>query len=149
MKEERFLHPGCPHTCGEIGWDRGGFRALEENAAASLWQPKWRENCTDGQCHHPALLSLRHTTTCAGGGWQLELKLQSSELGRGLGLAVWKQPERGWNPMRPQLRVYMEEAWTALEASHHFWGMHEGRDRTWIVAFFPVPVLPTWVSGQS
>ena len=41
--------------------------------------------CTTAPRHH----SLRHS----GGGWALRLRLQRSLLGRGLGLAVWRQPK--------------------------------------------------------
>ena len=57
------------------------------------------------QCCCPALPSLTRMSISAGRGWMLELGLQRSEPGRGLGLAMWRQTgERariqyahGWN----------------------------------------------------
>ena len=108
LKEERFRYPGKPpHR--QRGWlgQKRSFRASEENAAAGGQQAEQRENATSGQCHRPAVLSLRCAST--GVGWVLELGLQRCNPGRGLGLAVWKQPGfgvgGGWNPVQPQMRL--------------------------------------------
>ena len=46
----------APHGRGNQLGQKGSFKASEENAAASLWQPEQRER--DGQCCCPALPSL-------------------------------------------------------------------------------------------
>ena len=87
VKVERFLYPGKPpHR--QRGWlgQKGSFRASEENAAAGGRQSEQGETSTNGQCQHPAVLSLKHAST--GVGWVLELGLQRFNPGRGLGLAV-------------------------------------------------------------
>ena len=87
VKEERFQYPGKPpHR--QRGWlgQKRSFRASEENAAAGGQQAEQRENAMSGQCHRPAVLSLR--CACTGVGWVLELGLQRCNPGRGLGLAV-------------------------------------------------------------
>ena len=87
-KEERFLHPGKPpHRQGDGPGQKESFRASEEKTAAGLQQPKQREDCTVSQCCCLALPSLTNKSASAGRGWVLELGLQRSEPGRGLGLA--------------------------------------------------------------
>ena len=94
MKEEMFLYTGVsPHWQGDQPRQRGSFGVLEESATTGFQQPEQRETCTDGQCHHPALPSLRCVSTIVGRDWVLKLGLWRSDLGRGLGLAVRKQPE--------------------------------------------------------
>ena len=44
-------------------------------------------------CHHLALPNLKCPSTGMGRGWGLRLGLRRSDLGKGLGLAVWRQPE--------------------------------------------------------
>ena len=61
---------------------------MGESTAVSWQQPEQRKNCTDGQCHHAAVPSL---TPSSGGGRMLEFGLWRSEMGRGLGLSVWRQ----------------------------------------------------------
>ena len=62
---------------------------VEKSITAGLRTAKQSESCTDYLLYHPEQHSLR----CSGGGWTLRLKLWRSAPGRGLGLAVWKQPE--------------------------------------------------------
>ena len=143
MKEERFLHTGKPPHWRGL---KGSFRALEESAAASLWQPEQRENCTDGQCRCPALPRV----TCAGRGWVLELRLRRLELGRGLGLAIWRQTGR-----------LESSATTAEGVRGGSLGHHRGQSPLFgrwggsqIVAFFPMLVftegrtLPAQAPGE-
>ena len=70
----------------------------------------------------------RHIRWC--GQWLgAELGLQRSDLGRELGLAAWKQPEVGWSLVRPQLRVYAEEALAQLRGQTPlFWGVDKRKD---------------------
>ena len=87
IKEERLLQPGKPlHWHGDQpGW-KGSLVASEESAAGCSWQPEQRKkNGTDSQ-YHQALLSPTCKSTGAGRGGVLELRLQVSEAGRGLGL---------------------------------------------------------------
>ena len=81
---------GSPLTSREIVWDRR--RASEPQRRTQ--QPEWRENCTDGQCCHAALPSLRHSFTSMGGGWVMELKLWRSDPVRRLELTIQKWPVR-------------------------------------------------------
>ena len=108
MKEEKFPDPGkSPHWWGvQAGWKRS-FRPLEESTATGLQKAKWRVTCTDGWYCLPSLLSLRHSSTSAGGVWVLKLRLKKSDPGRGLGWAAWRQPKEAgvW-----QIRVNSEEA---------------------------------------
>ena len=76
----------APSQAGRLARTEGSFRASEENAAAGRRQSEQGETSTNGQCQHPAVLSLKHVST--GVGWVLELGLQRFNPGRGLGLAV-------------------------------------------------------------
>ena len=74
-----------------------------------------------------------------GQGLVLELRVQRSELGRGLDLAVWKQPQcRGcWNPLWPQLRVYTEDARVTYRLVTTVWRLHEETGETLDCRLFP------------
>jgi len=57
-------------------------------------QLRTEEGKAEGESHRSSapphkIPQMRH----AGGGWALGLRLQRSVAGRGLGLAVWRQPE--------------------------------------------------------
>ena len=78
MKDENF-----PHTRKPLHWRRrgvagGSFRAMEESTAIRVQRAKQRDSHTDDQCR-PALTSLRKPTG-AGGGWEVRLQLQRSDL---------------------------------------------------------------------
>ena len=86
----------------------------KKSRAAELRRGKQSESCTDHLHHHPGHHSLR----CSGGDWALRLRLQRSVLGRGLGLALWRQPE-GLGRSMPQAGEQnttaggtQEEVWT-------------------------------------
>ena len=89
MKEKKNLHPGKPpnQQGDKLRWR--DLKITEKSAAAGLRRAKQSEIHTDHLYHHPRHHSLR----CLGGGWALRPRLQRSVPGRGLGLAVWRQPE--------------------------------------------------------
>ena len=62
---------------------------MEKSSAAGLRRAKQTESCLDDQNHCPEHHSLGHS----GGGWTLRLGLWRLDAGKGLGLAVCKQPE--------------------------------------------------------
>ena len=64
-------------------------KASEKCAAARLRRAKQRDSCTNHQHHRPG----QHRLKCWGRGWELRLRIWKSVLWRGLGLAVWRQPE--------------------------------------------------------
>ena len=71
-----------------MGW-KGSLKTSEKSEAACLRRAQQRESHTDDWYHHPLYLSLRYS----GRSLAQRLGLQRSVLGRGLGLAVWRQPE--------------------------------------------------------
>ena len=92
--EERLLHLGkAPHQRGDQLGQKGSLGGSEESPATSLWLSGQRETYTDGPCHSPACPSLRRVSTGAHGGWGLERGVWRADLGRGLLLAVRRQPE--------------------------------------------------------
>ena len=95
MKEERF-----PHTrkalCGQrLRVVEGGrFGDTEESTATGVWRAKWRDSHTEDRCR-PALTSPRGLSApplgrAGAGSWGSGF---SRIPGRGLGLAVWTQPD--------------------------------------------------------
>ena len=89
MKKERNPHPGRSPNCkGDQPRWRGNLKALEKSTAAGMRKAKQRAIQTIGTTApgHQRLRSL-------GGGWALRLSLQKSVLGKGLGMAVWRQTE--------------------------------------------------------
>ena len=71
------------------------------------------ESRLDHSYHLPGHHRLRHS----GKGWVLRLRLQRSVLGRGLGLAVWKEPEGlgssvPWAMEQSTTEGTWEEVWT-------------------------------------
>ena len=80
MKEEMNLHPWRPW------FQRGELRASEKSAAVKLKRAKQKESHTEHRYHCSR-------TPHSGRAWVLRLRLQRSVWGRGLGLAVYKQPE--------------------------------------------------------
>ena len=89
VKEERNTHLGRPPNCwGDQPGQRGNLKASEKSAAAGLRRAKQRE------LHRPLVPCPRcHSLRCLGRGWALRLSLPRSIPGRGLGLAMWRQPE--------------------------------------------------------
>ena len=81
MREERFLALGSPLASREVGQDGGELQSLRRE----LQQPEQRGSCTGSQCCRPARPSLRHAPTGAGWGWELELRLQTSDQGEDWG----------------------------------------------------------------
>ena len=105
-KESRTLR--SPLTSGDISWDRKGASEARRRTQQSAEGRKERDRhrgselpCCNPQPRTPA-------GTCRG--WVLNLRLQRTDPGRGLGLAARRQPEGpgvwyGWQP-----GVYVEEA---------------------------------------
>lgn len=75
------------------------LKASEKSRAAGLRRAKQRESNTDHWYHLQGHHSLRHSE----GGWALRLRLQKLVLVRGLGLALWRQPE-GLGSIEPRAR---------------------------------------------
>ena len=92
--EERFLYLGKPsHWWRDQLGQKGSFRGSEESPATGLWQAGQSETCTGGLCHIPACPRLRQVSAGVHGGWVLEHGVWRAEPGRGLLLAVRRQPE--------------------------------------------------------
>lgn len=66
------------------------LKTSEKSIVAYLRKAKQRESFTHDKSHHLVHASLRHL----GRGWVLRLGCWKSDPGRGLRLALWKQPER-------------------------------------------------------
>ena len=103
------------------------LKVTKKSAAATLRTAKQSESHTDHLYHLPG----HHSLTCSGRGWALRLRLQRSVPGRGLGLAVWRQPE-GLGSSVPWTREQnaiskgtQEESGPVEEVRCHCW---EGRD---------------------
>ena len=62
-----------------------------------------------------------HRLRCSGGGWALRLRFWRSVLGKGLGLAVWREPE-GLGSRVLQSRKPRRRPGSTGEARHHCWG---------------------------
>ena len=86
---------GSHLTDQKISQDGGTSKSLKKSTAAGLRRAQQGESHTD-HLHHR---SRQHGLRCSGRGRVLRLKLQRSVPGRGLGLAVWRQPERLWSGM--------------------------------------------------
>ena len=96
-RRKSFHSLGSPFTGGDGSWRGGSFGATEESAATGVQRAKRRDSRTEDWCW-PALTSLRglsaHLQGRAGAGsWGFGFRVQIP--GRGLGLAVWTQPEGG------------------------------------------------------
>ena len=94
-RRKSFHTQGSPFTGGDRGWWGGRFRATEESAARGGQRAKWRDSRTKDQSW-PALTSLRGLSAppqgmAGAGSWGSGFRVQIP--GRGLGLAVWTQPE--------------------------------------------------------
>ena len=86
---------------------------MVNSTAAKLRMARQRQSCTDYWSYLLGYHRLRHSEA----GWVLRLRLQRSVSGRGLGLAVWKQPEgarkwcaKGWE-LTATAKGTREEAW--------------------------------------
>ena len=66
-----------------------GPQSCTEKGSSWTEEAKQSKSCTDHLHHHPRHHSLRYS----GWGWALRLRFWRSVLGKGLGLAVWRQPE--------------------------------------------------------
>ena len=94
VKEERVPHPGNPlHQLGDQAEQTGNFRGSEESAAAGLQQTGQRETSIDTPGHLPALPSPRHMYAGTCGSQALKVGLQTTDPGRGLGLAMQREPK--------------------------------------------------------
>ena len=111
-----------------VGWGGGSFGATEGSAATGVRRAKRRDSHTEDQCQ-PALTSPRGLSAhpsgwVQGGSWGLGFRDQTP--GRGLELAVWRQPE---GASAPQLagRESGEKSGPAKEARDHGFEVHEER----------------------
>ena len=117
--EEWFLHSGkSPHWQGHQLGERGKFGSLEESTATSLWQAGQSKTYTDGLCHSPAQPSLSCVSAGVEGGWVLEHGVWRMDLGREQQLAMKKQP-KGTRVRNSTKGLFVEEAWTTIEAGCH------------------------------
>ena len=89
MKEKRNPRPGKPPTRWKDQQRWRDLKVAEKSAAAGLRTAKHTESHTEHWNHQPRHHSLKHS----GGGWALRLRLWRSVPGRGLGLAVCRQPK--------------------------------------------------------
>ena len=96
-------------------------------------EPRWRENLKASEKSAAVRLRAKqratqtisigttafghHSLRCLGVGWVLRLRLQKSLAGRGLGLAVWRQPEGLGSVLRERKR----RPGSAEEARCHCW----------------------------
>lgn len=83
------LHTGSHLTNSEILQDGGGAQNPQRKGYYLASGGQSRKSHTDNQYHHLVHPSLRHSSRI----WALRLGLWGSLPGRGLGLAMWKQPE--------------------------------------------------------
>ena len=93
MKEERFPYTGnlLHWLGGQLGQIRS-FRGSQESEADGLWQAGQRESSSEGPCHIIVLPSPRGTSAGMCSSWVLKLRLQWTDLGMGLHLAVQRSP---------------------------------------------------------
>ena len=111
------MHLGKPpHQWGDHLGQKGSFGVLEESTATSLWQEGQTETYPNGPCHSPACPSLRHVSIRVNGGWVLKRGVWGADPGRGLRLAVRRQPVG--TGVRSSA-TFLEEARTMIEEKHH------------------------------
>ena len=109
-KEEERKWDGTCTPCGELrkrgsrmwgsplmgksaGTEGEHLRVLEEGETAGLWQTGQSETYADGMCHSPACPRLGRVPTGTYEGWELEHGEWKANPGKGLPLAVRRQPE--------------------------------------------------------
>ena len=101
------------------------LEVTEKGTAAGLRRAKQSESCRDPLHHCPGHHSLRHWDK----GWAVRFRLWRSVLGRGLGLAVWRQPEglvcHGLGSRVPQSRDDERRPGPTEEVRGHCWGRQE------------------------
>ena len=133
--EKRNHILGSHLTDGKNSQVGGYLKVAEKSTAAGMRSAKQSESCTDHLNHWPGCHILR----CSLRGWALRLRLQRSVLGRGLGLAVWREPKGLRNSAlqvgewyakggegKPQQREPRRRSRPAGEARCHCW---EGKRR--------------------
>ena len=118
VKEERFPHSGNTlHWLRDQQGQKGSFRSSEESAVTRLQLAEQRQTSTNGPCHLAAFPSLKNPPAGVCRGWVLKLRLQQTDPGRWLGLAVQRQTKGagsvvwaanrgvlGWSPGPPKKR---------------------------------------------
>ena len=107
------------------GW-RGSLNASENISAAVQMRTKERKSHTDHQYQRSRHHSLGHLSGC----WALRLRQWRSVLRRGLGLAVWRQPEGdrehyGLGSRQAQLSKGRRRPGPERETMPHCWGVRE------------------------
>ena len=120
MKEEGNPHPGKPpnQKGDQLRWSE--LKVAEKSAAAALRKAKQSERHADYLHQHPGQHSLIHSGRR---GWVLRLRIQRSVPGRGLGLAVYRQPEVLGNGVPWAGRRYLEEVWAHRRSKGSLLGM--------------------------
>ena len=96
MKKERTPYHGKPPNLWGDQPRWCDLRALEKSTETGLVRAKQRATQTIS-----TTIPGHHSLTCLEGGWALRLGLWRSVPGKGLGLAVWRQPE-GLGSLVPQ-----------------------------------------------
>ena len=84
---------GSPLTSEEISWDRRGASGAWKGAQQLVGGRQDSETYTEGPCQSTALPSLRQMSAGAHRGCVLEHGIWRADQGRGLRLAVRRQPE--------------------------------------------------------
>lgn len=90
------------------------FRGSNEGTISSLWQACQSGTYTDGPCHPSIPLRLKHMSAGMSKCWVQASGNETTNPGRGLLLAVWRQPEG-----QKCRALLVEEAQAALEEEHH------------------------------
>ena len=100
-----------PLLAGRSAGTEGAFWNLRGEQSNPIQRATWSKTCTGGQSQCLELPSLRYSSLGEGEGWVLRLRLQRSEPGRRLVLAVWRQPEGGAVVCLATTQGVQEEAW--------------------------------------
>ena len=123
-----------PQWWGDQPGQRGSFRASEDCAATGLQRAMQRETCTDDQCW-PALPCLRWLSIEVVGAWCWGSGLGGQTLGRGLGLAVQRQPERA-KVWCATMQGVWEEAWDHQRGKAQLLRSTQGEGKAHLRSFF-------------
>ena len=98
--KKKGTHTLASHlTDREINWREGTSNPLRK-----AQQPEWRRQSREKVTKTIITAPRHHRLRCSGEGWMLKFRLQRSAPGRGLGLAMGRQPE-GLEIRAPEARV--------------------------------------------
>ena len=128
MKEKRNPYSDKPpkQWGNQLRWR--DCKVAEKSTAAGLRRAKQSESHTNHLHHCPR----HHSLSCLGRSWALRLRLRRSVSGRGLGLAVWRQPEGLGSSVPPAgeqnatAKGTREEVWAHRRSKVPFLGMTRG-----------------------